>query len=126
MPYLLMLNDMRSSRSEHLTIVGRGDTLEELQAFVAGEKVEPYTDAGEHVQTHSTDFSAQLNGPSVEHTPYYKYHKVFRKGGPLEWYNPPNDNDVPYYFRKIRNLDEVIADTVNAYNADMAAIPILK
>jgi hypothetical protein len=57
---LLILNDMRSGRVEHSTVIARG-TKEELEKFVEAEVVETYMDG--------------------------RWSKVFRAGGPLEWFN---------------------------------------
>lgn len=82
MPFILVLNDMRSSQVQVSTNVCRADTKEELQALLDKEKVEPYTDidAGN-----------------------YHWQKFYRKGGPLEWFNqaPPDGlwghgiNEIP-------------------------------
>jgi len=61
--YILKLNDMRSSQVETLTTVARADTKEELEALMDREKVESYRDDN--------------------------WWKTYRKGGPLEWFNPP-------------------------------------
>lgn len=61
--WVLLLNDMRSSKIEILTPVARAETKEALLAFLEREKVEGYRD-----------------GP---------WGKSYRKDGPLEWCNPP-------------------------------------
>ena len=68
MMWILFLNDMRASHAEDLTAVGWADTRETLAAVLASEKVEPYADG--------------------------RCHKVFRKGGPLEWCNAPWAGDI--------------------------------
>lgn len=64
--WVLVLNPMRG-RFEESNPVARAITKEELEAFVARERVEPYSDEG---RDHS-------------------WSKTFRRGGPLEWFNPP-------------------------------------
>jgi len=64
--WVLRLNDMRSSNYETLTPVCYADTQEELQELVEAEKVDHYSD---------------------EH-----WVKGFKRGGPLEWFNPPSDS----------------------------------
>jgi hypothetical protein len=61
--YILRLNDMRAANVENLQPVARAETNEELQRFINGEKVDLYQDG--------------------------KWAKVYKKGGPLEWYNAP-------------------------------------
>lgn len=70
--WVLQLNMMRN-RTESRTAVAFSESKEKLEAFVAGERVEPYGDEG------FSDFGG--HGTTFQ--------KVFRKGGPLEWFNPP-------------------------------------
>ena len=87
--FVLMLNDMRG-RAEGLTPVARGRSAEVLQALLVREAVTPYDDYGTHYITHDTDTLAQMAGREVVETiPSYRWHKLFRRGGPFEWYNPP-------------------------------------
>ena len=76
--FVLMANPMRD-RFEVLRPVARGSTREALIAFIARERVEHYVDEfpGGH-------------GNELERN--YAFHKVFRKGGPLEWFNMPDIN----------------------------------
>ena len=67
--FVLQLNPMRSN-AENVVPVVRAETEQRLRDFLANETVESYVDEG----------SA------------HPWHKAFRKGGPLEWYNPPNEN----------------------------------
>lgn len=60
--WVLQLNPMPSN-AEVVTPVGYAETREKLEAYLAAETVEPYQDG--------------------------QWSKAFRKGGPLEWYNPP-------------------------------------
>jgi hypothetical protein len=76
--YGLVLNMMRD-RMERADLVALADSRDELLAFVREETTEPYTDEG----TSGFDGCNQ------------KFHKAFRKGGPLEWYNPANLDGPP-------------------------------
>lgn len=67
--WILRLNDMRWAHVEDLATIARAETKEELRAFVDRERVPAYLDEG-----------VNSYGPT-------KFHKCFRKGGPLEWYN---------------------------------------
>ncbi len=70
MIYALILSSMRASKYEHSdTLVAWSESREALERFVEAEIVEPYDD------TSDWDFSTRT------------WRKVFRKGGPLEWFN---------------------------------------
>ena len=99
MPFFLFLNDMRSSHVEELTRVCRADSVEELQAFIDRERVEPYRDSGSHTIIHDTDSEAKAAGQVVlEQNQSYTWGKVFRKGGPLEWFNAPHEYKLTKQF----------------------------
>jgi hypothetical protein len=66
--YLLRLNDMRSPQIEIMTDICVG-THRDLKEFIQNETDAPYTDRGGS----------------------RPWHKTFRKGGPLEWFNPPSE-----------------------------------
>ena len=70
--WVLNLNDMRFSHIEELIYVCWANSLQELQDFVNRETVEPYQDG--------------------------KWGKVFRKFGPLEWYNQPWDHNFRMHY----------------------------
>jgi hypothetical protein len=55
-------------RAEAFDSVARASTRQSLLDFIQRERVEPYSDG--------------------------QWKKVFRKGGPLEWYNPPSFTDT--------------------------------
>lgn len=67
--FALMLNDMRASKIEIKHIVAVSELRSELEHLVASETVEPYSDGN--------------------------WGKSFRRGGPLEWCNPPYVFDHP-------------------------------
>jgi hypothetical protein len=54
---------MTSSNIEIMQVVARAESQTDLESFLTQEKVEPYRDG--------------------------QWFKQYRKGGPLEWYNPP-------------------------------------
>jgi hypothetical protein len=74
--WILILNDMRSAKSEHLKPAARGATREALERLLLSEKVEPYREPGHNLY-------GEVN-----------WGKSFRKGGPLEWFNAPSDYDI--------------------------------
>lgn len=61
--WILRLNDMRAPRIEQVEPVAKAQNPDALVALMHRERVESYTDG--------------------------KWNKEFRRGGPLEWYNPP-------------------------------------
>jgi len=75
--FVLVLNDMRMPQIEMVEPVARAETKEALVAFVGREAVEPYQEPGENTYGKVT------------------WTKNFRKGGPLEWYNPPTQTLDP-------------------------------
>ena len=71
----LVLNPMRG-HTEETRLICISDLRSELELLVASERVEPYGDPGQ---------SSFGLGDTV-------WRKSFRRGGPLEWYNPPEDS----------------------------------
>lgn len=70
--YFLILNDMRGSY-ERDTMIAASFDRDKIVKFITSEMVEPYDDC-----------------PSMDdYGNVHKWHKVFKKGGPLEWFNPP-------------------------------------
>lgn len=65
MKYALLLNDMRSSNIENISIVKISDTKQDLVEWYESLLSDPYSDGG--------------------------WGKVFKKGSPLEWCNPVHD-----------------------------------
>lgn len=93
--WVLCLNDMRFGNIESLAPVCRAETEAELVAFLESEKVEPYRDE--------------------------RWGKAFRKGGPLEWFNPPYDFDRHRHFAQMRTPERVMADYIH----DIERVPDL-
>lgn len=81
MTWILSLNHMRE-RTEERRNVACADTRAALEAFVAAERAPaPYTELEE---------ARHVVGRDGDYVTPWKWHKVFRKGGPLEWFNPPD------------------------------------
>lgn len=73
--YRLLLNPMMGGVEQCVEIL-TAETMAEIKAFYDSQLVEPYSDEGPDCYQFGS-------------TPQTKtYHKSFRKGGPLEWYNP--------------------------------------
>lgn len=91
--YLLRLSDMRGPVDRETTVAASMDPRK-LQDFMDSFLVEPYTDEP------SEDFYGNV------HT----YRKVFAKGSPLEWFNPPWGRYQGIVRHMILDPHEVIAD----------------
>ena len=83
--WILFLNHMRDAKVEMLQPVARAISREALEAFVARERVEPYSEP-------------------CEWAAHGSWGKVFRKGGPLEWHNPPLDWQSEVHYRRVAVL----------------------
>jgi hypothetical protein len=84
--WALALNPMRGQAEERVP-VARAETQEALQRFLERERVEPYEEVGDN-----SNFPGQS----------YTYKKVFRKGGPLEWFNwPVAPEPVGNHFQRV-------------------------
>jgi hypothetical protein len=103
--WILYLNDMRMPHFEDLRPVVRADSMNELYALIDREKVAPYSDV-----SGLPEFSEETE-PSISdyRCNSREWGKVFRKGGPLEWYNPPTDIDRSFRFvpRVVDYSDEI-------------------
>lgn len=77
--WILYLNDMRSAQVENVQPVARAESVEALMEFLARERVPSY------LESHG----------------YGHWGKNYRKGGPLEWFNPPHDWDNAAHFRHL-------------------------
>lgn len=88
--FKLMMNPMPSN-FENFRIVALSYDEDKLKEFVENEKVEPYKDG--------------------------KWHKTFKKGGPLEWMNPMNWNDNTGIFAEWATESSVKRFCDNTHNA---------
>jgi hypothetical protein len=93
--FVLQLNDMRASNAENLTWVARAETKEKLQRFLENEKVEYYKDG--------------------------RWGKTYRKGGPLEWCNPPFSSDDA--FVDVKSADEWAANARQRFDDQVMGLP---
>jgi len=87
--WLLRLNNMQN-HTEDATIVAWAETKEALEAFIARERVEPYDDGGENTFSGST----------------CAWRKSFRKGGPLQWFNPLETSYGAPAFSNVGTLED--------------------
>lgn len=118
--WVLFLNDMRSGNVERLQPVCRAPSREDLLAILAREKVPAYTDRGERTLVHTTDFMAG----QVEHNSDYGWSKVYRQGGPLEWFNPPR-NEGPDHFRDAGTREDWMRKAGDNYDRQVMSTPVL-
>lgn len=93
--WVLYLNPMQAN-AERSVAVARADTREALERYVAAERVEPYSVG--------------------------QWHRVFRAGGPLEWFNPP-EQTWGEAFKDIGTLEDHVAAAVRAWNSFLAETP---
>lgn len=91
--WILRLNDMRSPKIEMLTTVCRSDSFEALADLLVREKVEHYMDD--------------------------RWGKVFRRGGPLEWFNEPFEN--PFF--QMKTEEQMVEELRARYRADISDLP---
>lgn len=99
--WILRLNDMRSPKIEYMTEICRANTKEELVQFLESERVECYT---------------------IDH-----WVKEFRRGGPLEWYNPPAfDNPFIHVGSRQAVIDRAIATANQRYDELESSLPTLE
>jgi hypothetical protein len=116
--FVLLLNDMRSGRIEDLTPVARAETKEELLALLEREKVEEYTDEGDHVNSEDHSF-----GISRSVSTGYRYGKTYRKGGPLEWYNPPWEVRTDQHFRNVGTREDWMKNAGMEFDENVGTVP---
>ena len=98
--WILKLNDMRSAQIENLTPVARADTKEELAKFLADNEVPDY----------KTDD---------------KWAKVYKQGGPLEWFNKPYAFEHDLHLSEVIPIEEVLKRTREHYEQCLSDIPLL-
>ena len=105
--YVLQLNPI-TSNAEHIVPIARAETREELLALLQREKVEPYRESTE--------------GRS--------WYKVYRKGGPLEWYNDPGPMMQPWIdvdaVLDIGTREEWAQRAAERYDSAISGIPEVK
>lgn len=80
--FVVVVNPMRGQSEEQRTI-GPFTSRDAAMTFVRNEEVEPYKDSG--------DNSYVSPAPNS-----YTYQKCYRKGGPLEWFNGINVDEVGF------------------------------
>ena len=104
--FVLVLNDMRSAHYESRHDVARAERVEELLALYQRERVANYQDG--------------------------RWGKAFRRGGPLEWFNPtlPDlslgdlvPNGLGHGIHELVSLDHVLENARQRYEDMLAAIP---
>jgi len=87
---------MRGPKSEILEPAFRADTREELVAFLARERVDPYRDG--------------------------RWGKVYRQGGPLEWFNEPMGFEEERAFVEI-DIEAAVANFLKRIAVQMNLVP---
>jgi hypothetical protein len=101
----LILNPMRAN-TEASVLVAWSDDKERLLSWYKEQLVEPYTENG------SPSFECQ--GES------HNWHKYFRKGSELEWYNPManDEGSVNYYGQGLQSewVEAELLPTISNHN----------
>jgi len=98
--YILRLNPM-TANAESVVAVAVSETQEALIQLMEDETVEPYTDG--------------------------RFHKAFRSGGLLEWYNKPNDNMEAWVgisaILDIGTRDDWAVEAAMSFDEHVASLP---
>ncbi len=122
--FVLKLNDMRSPRVEILASVFRAATKEELVSYLQSQLVEGYSDDGEHRVLHHSDAVAQAAGGLVLDPPSgHRWHKAFKQGGPLEWYNAPMPHNEHEHFVDVISRETFLERMGAQYDREIGSIP---
>lgn len=103
--FVLQLNPMRGS-AQRVVPAARAETREALLELLRSERVEPYKDSA---------------GGNI------LWHKCFRKGGQLEWFNDPGPSmeswiGVPAII-DVGTREDWMAEAARRYDQTMADIP---
>jgi len=93
-----------TSNTEVTVCVALADTREQLEEFLEQERVEPYNEKGQ----------------SMFHEGQTTYHKVFKKDGPLEMFNPPEASFCePSGIIEIPSTEEITKYYTNIMNDEL-------
>ncbi len=112
----LILNDMRSN-TEARTLVAFSDDRDKLLEWY-GQQIadEKYVDIGGHYFPSKGDFGSIADDN-------YKYHKTFKPGSPLEWFNPLLNLDEPSNYGHGIFWEWTTDDEINAASAHIYRVP---
>lgn len=95
--WILCLNDMRAPQVEILRPVCRAETREQLDDFIERERVASYSDG--------------------------HWNKNYRRGGPLEWFNPPWDFEAGRHFVNVGTRQQAAEMAMAAYDEQVMSVP---
>lgn len=95
--FVLVLNDMRFAQVEQTIGVVRAESSEEILKFLERERVESYREE--------------------------RWWKSFRKGGPLEWFNPPYDHELPRMILNVGTLEDWMHKAADRYRDEVLGLP---
>lgn len=96
--WLLFLHDMRSDKPGEVKAVCRAESKVDLVNLICRETVAPYADFKDEYPG---------GGPGT-------WHKSFRKGGPLEWCDPPDPAYERGHYKHMQPVDDVVKQQVAA------------
>ena len=97
--WVLCLNNMQASNVEILSPVARAESREALQSLLDRERVEPYKDG--------------------------QWGKVYRQGGPLEWFNPPWGFDSHRHFINVGTSEDAARMAIEQWEAQVLPLPLV-
>lgn len=92
---------MRAANVETIQPRYRAETKEELKAFLEREAAD---------ESYTTDD---------------RWGKVFKKDGPLEWFNPPWDHDDHLHFQDVKTEDDWAASAREQYRNEVMSLPLI-
>lgn len=115
--WVLLLNDMRSSKIEILEPVYRAETKEALKAFVESQKVPGYKTPMERF----ADGPKGIGSEKVIHN----FSKGFKQGGPLEWFNAPLDFNEAEYYVDVGTEENLGQAELEYFKNNVLTIPVI-
>lgn len=115
--WVLLLNDMRSSKVEVLQPVFRHETKEKLKDYLEQQKVPGY-------QTTMERFGDGPKGIGTEKI-IHTFNKGFKQGGPLEWFNAPNDFHEAEHFIDVGTDENLGPIKLEFWKNNVITIPVV-
>lgn len=115
--WVLLLNDMRSSKFELLQPVFRAESKEALKAYVESQKVPEYKTP----MVRFADGPKGIGSEKVTHS----FSKGFKAGGPLEWFNAPLDFHEGEYYIDVGTDENLEPAKLEYFKNNVLSIPVL-
>ena len=97
---VVLMNDMRASQIEIINPRFRAETREQANTYLETQLAdEPYRDT--------------------------TWHKVYKRGSPLEWMNAPWSSDDHRHFQDIGTEDEWASNARRSYQEQIMSLPLV-